>query len=222
MGRPLVVFDLDGTLVDSAPHCALILNAMLEARGHPGLSEAEVLPHVTAGGVAMIEALLGARCGESAAALSEFRARYGDLPTPSRCLYPGAREALRALADQGATLAVWSNKPQGLCDKVVGDLGLSSLFVAVVGTGPAIPLKPNTAGFDTVLRRTGGERRRCCLVGDTAHDQAAAAAAGVPFVMVAHGYGAFDQNWPGARLVDGFDALPDAIASIFAMAGSAS
>ena len=211
------MFDLDGTLIDSVPLFATILNAMLVERGAAfRVTEADARPHATAGGLAMVTALLGEHCGDPDVALTDFRARYAALPTPEDCLYPGVREALTTIAAEGIALAVWSNKADFLCEKVMRDLGLSSLFAAVVGTGPDVPLKPDTAGLDRALALAGSSRGACCFVGDSDLDHESATRAGVPFVMMTHGYGDYQRDWPGAVMVDGFAAVPGAVRRLLA------
>ena len=83
MARPCVVFDLDGTLVDSVPLFAVIINGMLADRGATfRVDEGRTRPHATAGGVAMVRALLGEACGPVDEEVAEFRRRYATLPTP--------------------------------------------------------------------------------------------------------------------------------------------
>lgn len=206
------VFDLDGTLVDSVPLFVEILNAMLADRGSPlWLSEAEVRPHATAGGLAMVKSLLGEACGEPPAAIAEFRERYAAIPTPASSLYSGVREGLTALRHSGVILALFSNKTQGLCDKVVRELELSHLFSAVVGTSPGVPLKPDPAGLDLALARAGGVRQRSCYVGDSGADHALALAAGVPLIMVSWGYGEPGMDWPGATIAHEFASVPSLV-----------
>ena len=210
--RAHAVFDLDGTLVDSVPLISEILGAMLADRGLARrISPQAARPYVTVGGRGMLEALLGDELGDIDAALAEFRARYAALPTPPSCLFPGVREGLEAIAGLGLGLAVWSNKPQHLCDKVIDDLGLRPLFAAVVGTASDVPLKPDPIGFDRALAIAGGCRARSCLVGDSALDHQAAATACVPAVMVTYGYGEAGAHWPGAIRADAFSQVPDIV-----------
>ena len=192
MGGPRghVAFDLDGTLVDSVGVITEVLNGMIRDRGRgPDLAREVVRPHVTFGGLAMIQALLGDDFGVPAEALAEFRRRYAAAPTPQDSLYPGAREALDALSGAGFCLSVVSNKPQELCEKVIADLGLIPVFTAVVGTGPATPVKPDPTGFHRALQLCGATRERTCLVGDSEADHALALEAEVPFVFATWGYG---------------------------------
>ena len=212
-----VIFDLDGTLVDSVPTFTSILNAMLADRGAATrLTDRDVRPHATTGGLAMVKGLLDGACGDAERAIAEFRARYAALPTPPLSLYPGVRHGLARLADSGVPLGVWSNKPQALCEKVMDDLDLTRLLGAIVGTGPEVPLKPDLTGLDRALARMGESRAAAVFVGDSEVDHEAARRAGVPFVMVTYGYGDRARAYPGARLADSFD---EAISIVMALIG---
>jgi phosphoglycolate phosphatase len=203
------VFDLDGTLVDSVPVFAEILNTMLEHRGSAQrISHDQARAHATAGGLAMVAGLLGEHCGDPHVAIAEFRERYAAMSTLESSLYPGVRDGLAALHRAGVVLALFSNKPQRLCDKVIEELGLAPLFGGVVGTGPGIPLKPDPAGLDLALARAGGDRRRCCYVGDSEADRELASRAGVPLVMATWGYGEAGCDRSGVRVAEDFAAVP--------------
>ena len=211
------VFDLDGALIDSVPLFTTILNAMLSDRGlAPRVDEAMVRPHASAGGRAMIGALLGDVDVDRT--LGEFRERYAALPTPQDCLYPGVREGLARLKAAGVGLALWSSKTQPLCDKVMGELGLAPLFDAIVGTSARVPLKPDPTGLDLALAQAGGARARSCFIGDSEADYDCARAAGVPVIILTYGYGAPGQTYPGARLADRFDAVPPLVEAILGLA----
>jgi phosphoglycolate phosphatase len=210
-----ILFDLDGTLIDSVPLVADLVNEMLAARGvGRRVSAAETRPYVTTGGRRMLAALLGEACGDADAALVEFRARYAVRPTDPACLYPGARAALIELRRAGFGLAVWSNKAQELCSKVIAELGLDELFDAVVGSGPAVPLKPDLTGLGVALG--DAPRDRCCSVGDSEPDWQVAKAAALPLVLMTFGYGDYDREWPGATLCGSFAELPGVVEALFA------
>jgi phosphoglycolate phosphatase len=204
--RGLVVFDLDGTLIDSAPLITLLINHMLEARGQARrLTVQQMRPYIMGGVERAMRAVF--KVADTGALAAEFRALYAERPTPPDCLFPGARLAIAALAARGFCLAAWSNKPQVLCDKIIAELGLSDAFAAVVGTDPG-PLKPDPRGLALILERTGAHAGVCVLVGDSEVDHAAAAACGVPMVMMTHGYDDYQRPWPGAVLAHGFNELP--------------
>jgi phosphoglycolate phosphatase len=212
------IFDLDGTLLDSAPVCAEILNTMLGSRGvAKTLTPGDAQPHVIHGGRSMVAALLGPHAGDPEADLAEFRERYRQTPTPPSSVYPGARDALFAIRDMGVTLGLWSNKPQDLCEKVLGEMALTALFSAIVGTGPDVPLKPDPTGFDRALRKSGGTRRRCVYVGDSVADYQAAHAVGVPFIMMSSGYGRFNAGWRNASLASSFRVLPKMVEALLSV-----
>jgi phosphoglycolate phosphatase len=206
------VFDLDGTLIDSAPTITGILNAMLADRGLAGnLSCATVRPFVTAGGRAMIEGLVGDVWDDAEAALADFRARYAAAVTPRESLYPGAEAAIAELSRRGLVLAVFSNKPQHLCEKVLGDVGIADRFASIVGSGPGVPHKPDPTGLRLALARSGGAPDRACYVGDTALDQETARRCGMPIVMVAWGYGQPDPQAAAPPLAQRFGETPDLV-----------
>jgi phosphoglycolate phosphatase len=204
-----VLFDLDGTLVDSLSVCTAILNDMLVERRLPKrLHAKDVRPYMSVGGAKMVSGLLPSECGNADSALGEFRSRYAGYNTPVSSLYPGVWEGLRQLRDEGVTLAVCSNKPQSLCDKVLKEVGLASLFSVVVGGAPGVPGKPAPDLFLHALKMSGGRIDRCCFVGDGAPDHAVSKTLGVPFVFVTYGYAEPDWNFGGAMRCDSFADVP--------------
>jgi phosphoglycolate phosphatase len=209
------VFDLDGTLIDSAPMVTDILNGLLADAGFDEeFSPAAVRRFVTVGGRAMVENLVGDRLGDPGAVLAEFRARYATAPTPRDSLYPGAAEAVGELRRRGLALAIFSNKPQALCEKVLADVGLADQFAAVVGSGPDAPHKPDPTGLLLALSRSGGRSERACYIGDSELDQETARRCGVPVVMVTWGYGEPSGAQPQPTLARRFAEVPDLVCSI--------
>lgn len=194
-----VIFDLDGTLVDSVPLCLSIINAMLEERGSARrIAYAEALPFASLGGFALITGLLGAECTDGEADLAVFRARYAVTVTPPESVYRGAGDMLADLRQAGLKLAVCSNKPQILCEKVLADLGLAQHFSVVVGSTAHLPAKPAPDMLDQVLRQLCLAPRQCLLVGDSEVDVALAATRGMDCLFVEHGYGDAGAAFPAA------------------------
>jgi phosphoglycolate phosphatase len=188
-----VVFDLDGTLVDSAPDLHAAANAFLAERGHGPLDLPTITSFVGNGVPVLLERVLRA-AGEAAdseavaAALPRFNALYGDAPSALSRLYPGVGEALGALRDAGLALGICTNKPEGPARRVVADLGLGEFVTALVG-GDSLPQrKPDAAPLRHLAGLMGAELGAAAYVGDSEVDAATAAAAGVPFVLFTEGY----------------------------------
>ncbi len=182
-----IIFDLDGTLVDSAPHIAAILTEVAGREIHAS----QTRQYLTKGGEQLISALLGSNNLDEN--LAQFRQLYGSRPTPD-CLYPGVRDGLDRLADAGRSMAICSNKPQSLCDKIVTDLDLDHFSVVIGGA-----LKPSPQLLTATL-----------YVGDSNVDQETASLSGFPFVFVSYGYAESDFETDSPRF-DHFAELVDFI-----------
>jgi phosphoglycolate phosphatase len=205
------VFDLDGTIVDSVTQCAAIVEAMRRDRGDGSpvdLVSARACSSV--GGARMVAKLLGEFALETECDLAEFRARYLETPTPVETLYPGARRALEELAACGVRLSICSAKPQVLCEKVVHEVGLSNLFAAIVGSASDRPCKPDPAHLFDMLA-TLGRSAAVCYIGDSEVDHALATAAGIPLVLVEHGYAAEGYNFGATVRAASFQEIPSLV-----------
>jgi phosphoglycolate phosphatase len=187
-----VVFDLDGTLVDSAPDIHAAANVALAAIGRPALSLAEVTGFVGNGVSVLMRRCLDAGGGGDAAlhaaALERFMAAYAADPARLTRPYPGVAAALAALAEAGIPLAVCTNKPQDVALAVLDALGLAGHFATVVGGGAGYPAKPDPAPLLACLDRLGAAPAASVLVGDSETDAATAAQAAVPFALFTGGY----------------------------------
>jgi|tagenome__1003787_1003787.scaffolds.fasta_scaffold20973816_4 phosphoglycolate phosphatase len=209
-----IIFDLDGTLVDSSAVCAAILSDMLRDRGSARvITGSEAMPFLSKGGTAMVSGLLGAACLDATADIAEFRARYAQLTTPRDSLYHGVDEGLRKLFRAGLKLAICSNKPQNLCEKVLSDVGIAHLFTTVMGGGPGRPPKPHTFLLDRTLEQLGSTASNCMFVGDSELDFAIAASTSIPFLFVSYGYA--EQGWNRPELVQ-FGSFLDLVDHILA------
>lgn len=182
-----VVFDLDGTLIDSAKFTLEILRAMLKARGISRELEFEAVQHaLSLGGEALMGAAFGSSGEVAKADLKAFRATHLELPFPTTLLYPGTVEMLGALS--GLKLGICTKKPYALTMKVLGDVQLTERFAAISG-GDSVPHpKPDARHLQTVMASLGVTANETLFVGDSDVDAATAKNTGVRFVFARFGY----------------------------------
>jgi phosphoglycolate phosphatase len=163
------------------------------------------------GGHKMIAALLGDFCGDLVAEIADFRRRYATRPTPMDSLFADVEAGLRHLRGQDLRLAICSNKPQELCEKVLSDCGLADLFDCVVGGAPDRKAKPNPELLDRALAGLGVTPDTCIYVGDSEIDHAIATTRAMRFLFVNYGYAASDWDEPGVERLDHFGQVVDAV-----------
>lgn len=211
-----IIFDLDGTLVDSARLTGQILDGMLADRGIRAAADRDLIRAMDAvGGEAMIAAVLGAHTSDPAADLAEFRERHRIAATPADLAFAGVNEGLEHLASTGITMAICSNKPQHLCEKILTDLGLARHFVAIVGSSPARPRKPAADAALLALDHLAAPREHTLYCGDSLVDLETARAADLAMVLVAWGYGTDHtaQANPDVPVIGRFGQLLDMAAA---------
>lgn len=185
-----MIFDLDGTLVDSVRITCAVIDAMLADRGIAFRADPAVARAMDAiGGEAMIAAVMGPHCRDPKQEIAEFRTRHAVVATPADLAFPGMAAALAALAAAGISMAICSNKPQHLCEKILTDLDLARHFSAIVGARPDLPRKPAPDGARLALAALGADPAATLYVGDSPVDVATASAAGMPLALVTWGYG---------------------------------
>jgi phosphoglycolate phosphatase len=212
----VIAFDLDGTLVDTAPDLVGTLNVILaeEALGPLAMEHARNL--IGHGARRLLERGFQAAGVPLAVErmdglfdrfIAHYRAHIADESRP----FPGCVSALEWLRGAGARLAVCTNKPTGLSNALLQALDMARLFDAVVGPEAAPAAKPDPRHLEAAIARAGGQPRRALMVGDAATDAGAARALGVPLILVSFGY----TETPAAELepdilIDHFDQLPAA------------
>ena len=208
-----VVFDLDGTLVDSAPDIAVALNVALGQAGHAPLALDLVVSFAGGGARLLIERGLAA-CGEGPdgaridAIYADFLAAYVRDPATLTTVYPGAVDVLRQLAARGVSLGVCTNKPAQLTQMVLEKLSLTQFFRSVVAADGRLPLKPAPDMLRKALRDLDVLPARAVMVGDSGADAGCARAAGVRCVLLGHGYSHGPISELGAdAVIVGFDGL---------------
>jgi phosphoglycolate phosphatase len=208
------LFDLDGTLVDSAPDINGALNAALAAGGHPNVAEHLTRHWIGSGSRALIEQALthqqATACIADAAhmqdLLAAFVAYYSAHIADASRIYPDVVETLTSLRTDGARLAVVTNKLNGLSVQLLEALGLRDYFAVVVGGDTLPQRKPNAAPALHACAKLGSTPIESLFVGDSATDVETARAAGCPVVCVRDGY---NHGTPAERL--GADAVIDSL-----------
>ena len=214
----VVIFDLDGTLVDSAPDLAGAMNAVLTAEGLAPLPPGDVRPLVGEGARALLVrgfAVNGRPFPDGAAGealVARFLEHYAAHLADETRAFPGAEACLDRLSAAGAALAVCTNKPERLTWPLLDRLGLTERFGEVLGRESLARCKPDPLPLTTILTRSG--RARGVMVGDTATDRDAARAASMPFLHARFGYGPADLPLrKDEQRFEGFEALFDRIAA---------
>lgn len=196
-----VVFDLDGTLVNSVPDLTAAANRMLAARNLASLTVPEVTRMVGDGARALVLRAFAARGTQAdEAAVDGFIADYTAHAADATSLFPGAAEALAQLAGSGWRLAICTNKPEAAAQALLAALGVDNLFAAI-GGGDSFPVrKPDPAHLRATLERAGSAPNHAVMVGDHRNDVAAAAGAGLPCIFAAWGYGTPEMAAGAARV----------------------
>jgi phosphoglycolate phosphatase len=215
VGGYLLVFDLDGTLIDSAPDLCAALNQMLAERGYPPLVLPQVRQMIGDGVPTLVARALaasGADPGEAAAALPRFAQFYEADAVRQTRPYPGVPETLMALRERGYRTAICTNKPQRATETVLSGLGLARLFDAVAGGDRFAVRKPDPGHLLGLIRLLDGDTAAAAMIGDNENDAAAARAAGLPVILMRYGYARVDPETLGAdALLDDFADLPAAL-----------
>jgi phosphoglycolate phosphatase len=186
-----LLFDLDGTLVDSVGDLTAAINGLLTEHGRAPLTVDEVRPMVGDGVGVLVQRALAARPGPEIdldTAVARYVALYEASPSANTLVYPGVVEALEVLDAQGYSLIVCTNKPERLTHAVLKALGLDRYFARVYG-GDSLPWrKPDPLVIHTILAELRVTPPRALFIGDSEVDAACAEAAGVPFALMTYGY----------------------------------
>ena len=190
MDAAAVIFDLDGTLVDSAADIAEAVNRTLVDQGLPRVDEARVRTWIGDGVGNLVRTAL-ADAGSTRSVdevLPGFMVHYRQCLLRSPRLYPGVVPALQALHARGVPLAICTNKPSAMLPPLLAYLQIDGYFEQVIG-GDSLPeRKPSAAPLLYLCERFGAMPAQCLMVGDSATDLGAARAAGMPIALVRYGY----------------------------------
>ena len=192
----LIVFDLDGTLVDSCRDLALAVNLM---RGHFHLDPLPldtIRGYVGNGVRALVSRSLAGTRVDVDVALPVQAELYRAHLTDQTELYPGVDEGLRGLKRSGHVLAVATNKPAEACDLILQHFNIRGLFACVLAGGTYPKLKPDPGMLLEIMTRTGIAPEASWMVGDNDTDLEAARRAGIRSIFLTYGYGSMGQETP--------------------------
>jgi phosphoglycolate phosphatase len=211
----LIIFDLDGTLADTAPDIALALNRTLVEAALPSLSIDTIIGYVGDGAAKLIErALPPAERGRDIAPLLErFLAHYEERPCVESRLFSGVAALLDALAAEGVGTAVLTNKAGVLARLLLDALLPAHRFVAVIGDRDGFPHKPDPTGARAIVQRAATSVARTIVVGDGIPDMRLARALGARAIAAAWGYApraslaAESPTWIAAKPEDALQLL---------------
>lgn len=218
MPAPLIVFDLDGTLIDTAPDLIDTLNVLFAREGLPAVPYDTARNLIGGGARAMIAQGLVAEGRIAAPAdlermFAEFIAHYSEHVADRSRPFPGLTDALDALEADGFRFAVCTNKLENLSLRLLDALKLTGRFAAICGQDTFGIQKPDPEVLRKTIAAAGGDASRAIMVGDSITDIRTARAAGVPVVAVDFGYTERPVAELGPdRIISHFAELPAAVA----------
>lgn len=221
---PALVFDLDGTLVDTAPDILGALNFVLVREGRRPVTRTD-LRHLVGHGARTMFAealtLTGGPLPEDRVDaliddyIAHYRAHIADESRP----FAGVVETLAHFSETGARLGVLTNKPQELALPLLEALGLAKHFAAIHGAGRFSYSKPDARVFHHLVEEMGGTGAGALMIGDSTTDARTAHAAGVPVVLLTYGYTPDPVETLGAdAIADSFAELPELVANVLGIA----
>jgi phosphoglycolate phosphatase len=217
---PALIFDLDGTLVDTAPDLLGALNAVLAQIGRRPVTRADLRHLVGHGAHTMVREALAVTGGPldeatSARLVNDCIAYYADHIADESRPFPGVVETLERFRAEGARLGVLTNKPEELTDPLLGALDLRRYFDVVHGAGRFSYSKPDARVFHHVVDELGGPGAGAVMIGDSTTDYLTARAAKAPVILVTYGYTPDPAESLGADAVtDHFANLPKLVNEI--------
>lgn len=218
-----IVFDLDGTLIDTAPDLIHTLNLILTQEGLPAVPYAHARNLIGGGPRILIERALAAEGRSCATAeidrlYAAFVAYYAEHIADRSRPFPGLDQALDDLSAAGHRLAVCTNKLEWLSLRLLKALNLTQRFAAICGPDTFGVQKPNPEVFRQTVRRAGGEPERAIMIGDSGTDIHTGRAAHVPVIAVDFGYTDVPiANLQPDRIISAFSELPTAISDLLAL-----
>ena len=186
-----IIFDLDGTLIDSAQIVADVLNRMRHQKGKDALGIEWYRSWSSEGGEVLVGNALDLPLKDAIQLVPEFRKNYFDLPTPIESIYPGVIDMLREFKSRNIRMAICSNKPENLCRKVLKETPLCDFFEVVIGGDTLSKKKPDPEPLIYSVKKILLHINKVLYVGDSSIDKNTAMAANIDF---AHFMGGYDSS----------------------------
>lgn len=188
-----IVFDLDGTLIDSAPDLHAISARVLEELGLEPYSLSQITGFIGHGVASLVNQCLDGRgfsadAAERAKVLNRFLTLYAEAPADHARPFPGVEDTLQRLNAAGIRVGICTNKAHDIAARVVEALGFDKIVSCTIGGGRTPALKPDPASLLLCLEEMGIARENAVYVGDSETDEATAIAAGMPFILFLGGY----------------------------------
>lgn len=214
MSNPIIVFDLDGTLIDTAPDLIATLNLVLTLEKIPPVPFDKARAMIGGGVRPLIEEALVEQqrhLGEAGvdALFEQYVRHYQEHIADHSRPYPGCEDVLEVLRSQGFTLAVCTNKYESLSMRLLDALDMKAHFAAICGQDTFPMKKPDPEMLVRTIEQAGGDLRRAVMVGDSDTDVRTARAAGIPIIGVDFGYTDIPMvELSPDRLISHFEQLP--------------
>lgn len=211
MQKPVILFDLDGTLIDSLPDLTDALNHMLAQFARPSLTPTDVRQLVGKGVRNLVQRALASSSEQEIDRGIELFVAYNSAHIADKSrLYPGMQETLAELAAANIPMAVISNKQEALCCLILEALGIAQLFVCVCGGDTVAEMKPSPLPLQHVLACLGKESHEALMVGDSINDIQAGQRANITTIGCSWGYGTAEE----LRGADQLAASPRELAAL--------
>ena len=197
-----LIFDLDGTLIDSKRDLIHSVNAMLGEMGRAPLGEETISGYIGHGAPLLVSRALGSHAREDdlRRALQFFLAHYEEHKLDTTCAYPGVADSLAELSRTKVPMAVLTNKPVKISVRILEALGLATHFRAIYGGNSFESKKPDPRGANTIVSEFGASPRETMLIGDSEVDVQTARNASLIAVAVNYGFGVHDRKQHPADL----------------------
>jgi phosphoglycolate phosphatase len=206
-----LIFDLDGTLIDSKRDLIHSVNAMLGEMGRARLDEETISGYIGHGAPLLVSRALGSNAREDdlRRALQFFLAYYEEHKLDTTCAYPGVADSLAELSRKKVPMAVLTNKPVKISVRILEALGLATYFRAIYGGNSFESKKPDPRGANTIVSEFGASPRETMLIGDSEVDVQTARNARMIAVAVNYGFGVHDRTQHPADFY--LEKLPDLV-----------